>query len=198
MKKIFIIVLTLLIVLAGCYFLAPFVLNKAASFLIVRDELKPADVIVVLSGDDNGERVNQAVLLYEKKYAPKMLLSGGPLAWNLKYAYWMKKQANYLGVPDFAILIEDQSRSTIENARFCLPILKKTGAKKIILVTSPAHSRRAKRTFSKILSKDKIAAISFPAQKTSFNSDKWWQRHEDTQLVVWEYVSLVFYFLKGY
>ncbi len=182
----------------GLYFVHPFALNGLGRFLIVQDKLEKADVIVVLAGDPSGKRVDQAVKLYWKGYAPKMLLSGGDLAWNLKAAYWMKKQANHLGVPDYAIILEDQSMSTLENAKFSLPLLKKARAKSIILVTSPTHTRRAKRTFKKVLSKDKIKVSSYPVQKSNFKLKKWWQRHEDVQLVVWEYVSLIYYFLKGY
>ncbi len=188
----------IIVTILGIYFAYPFALEGVGRFLIVQDKLEKADVIVVLAGDPKGERVDQAVKLYEKKYAPKMLMSGGDLAWNLKAAYWMKKQANHLGVPSYAIILEDQSFSTLENAKFSLPLLKKVGAKSIILVTSPTHTRRAKRTFKKVLAKDKIKVFSYPVQKSSFKLKKWWQRHEDVQLVVWEYVSLIYYLLKGY
>jgi len=110
----------------------------------------------------------------------------------------MRKQANHLGVPSYVIILEDQSRSTLENAKYSLPLLKKAGAKSIILVTSPVHTRRAKRTFNKVLSKDEIKVYSYPVQKSDFKLKRWWQRHEDVQLVVWEYVSLTYYLLKGY
>jgi len=166
--------------------------------LIVRDRLEPADVIVVLAGDDNGERVNEAVKLFQQGFSRKMLLSGGPLAWNLTAASWMKKHARYLGVPSTAIITQDRSRSTLEDVTLCLPILKKNGFRSLILVTSPTHSRRAKRVFMKICAREGIKVISWPAQKSKFKLSGWWTRHEDTQLVIWEYVSLVYYFFKGF
>lgn len=176
----------------------PVFLNGMARALIVRDKLEPVDIIVVLSGDNNGERVDEAVKLYKKGFARKILMSGGPLAWRLTAAEWMKKQALVLRVPSRAILLEDESESTLDNARFSRAILQRNGAKAVILVTSPTHSRRAKQVFEKTLKKDQIKVLSWPVQKSKFKLDQWWTRHEDTQAVMWEYVSLVYYFLKGY
>jgi len=189
-----------MVALLGIYFLHPYLLEGMARYLVVQDKIEPADLIIVLGGGDNGERVAHAVKLYQKGYAKKILMSGGPLAWRLTHTEWMKKQARALGVPVQAILLEDQSRSTIDNAEFTLTIVKKQNYKSVILVTSPTHSRRAKRVFRKVYSKEKINLISHPVplQDSKFRLPGWWTRHEDTQLVMWEYVSLVYYFLKGY
>ncbi len=178
----------------------PFFLNSFAKNLIVNDQLKPADMIIVPSGDDNGERVNRAVKLYKQGLASKVLMSGGPLQWRLTSAAWMKKHAMALGVPASAILLEEKSDSTIDNAKFSLPIVKKHGAKSVIIVTSPTHTRRAKRVFKRIFSKHKINVKihSVPIAESKFKLKGWWQRHEDTQKVLKEYASLLFYFYKGY
>ena len=184
----------------SAYLLYPHVMEGAARFLMVRDRLEPADMILVLAGDDNGERVRESVELYRQGYAREILMSGGPLAWRLTAAEWMKKQAVAMGVPARAVLTEDRSESTLENALFVLSVLKGRGTKSVILVTSPTHSRRADRVFRKVLPPQGIKVISSPVplEKSEFRVDRWWTRHEDTQQVVWEYVSLVYYFLKGY
>jgi uncharacterized SAM-binding protein YcdF (DUF218 family) len=188
----------LIVLLFGIYFFHPVILQGMGRFLIVRDVLEPTDLIVVLGGDINGERVNEAVALYKQGYAKKMLMSGGELAWKLTSADQMKKQAAAMGVDPRAILLEDKSRSTIENAEFSLPIIKKNKVNSFILVTSLNHSRRANRAFKKVYSKEGIKVISWPARKSRFLLPKWWTRHEDTQLVMWEYGSLVYYLFKGY
>ena len=187
--------LLLLIIL---YFSRAFWLEGAASWLIVRDKLQPAVGIIVLAGDVNGERVTEGVKLYKEGYAHKMIMSGGPLTWRLSAAAWMKKQAVTMGVPSEAIWLEDRSRSTYENATFSLPFAERQKWKSVLLVTSPTHSRRAKMIFARIFTKAGIKTIIYPAEVTNFKLSGWWQRHDDTQLVVWEYVSLVYYFLKGY
>jgi uncharacterized SAM-binding protein YcdF (DUF218 family) len=53
------------------------------------------------------------------------------------------------GVPDAAILVEKQSKSTMENARFSRDMLAVRGIKRALLVTSAAHMPRAVGVFRK-------------------------------------------------
>jgi uncharacterized SAM-binding protein YcdF (DUF218 family) len=177
---------------------APFALNYLGQRLIVSEPLVKADAIVVLGGSANGERVVEAVKLYRAGYAPYLLMSGGPLAWKLTDAEWMKKQAEESGVPAGRILLQDRSRSTLEDGKFSLPIVKQHGFRSIILVTSPQHTRRAGRVFRKMFGREGIKVVVRPAAGSEFNPDRWWRRYEDRALVVWEYLSSVLYFLKGY
>lgn len=187
-----------LVVGGGLYFAHPLILQSLADFLVVSDQLEKADLIVVLAGDYNGERVKQAVELYRRGYAPTILMSGGPMSWKLTHAGNMKKEALALGVPAKAILTQDRSLSTIEDANYSLPIIQDHKAYSIIVVTSPQHSRRAARVFRKIYEPEKITVMLCPVKSSSFNAKRWWTRHEDTSAVLWEFGSLVFYFIKGY
>lgn len=184
--------------MAGLYLLMPFFLNGLAGHLIVRDQLDRADAILVLAGDSNGERVDEGINLYKQGYAGYILMSGGPLAWRLTNAEWMKKQALAEGVPERAILLQDRSRSTLDDANFSLPIAVKHDFKSVILVTSPYHTRRAAAVFKKIFGSAGIRVIVYPVRKSDFNPVGWWTRHEDAAYVVWEYVARIMYLLKGY
>jgi uncharacterized SAM-binding protein YcdF (DUF218 family) len=180
------------------YFSYPYALNGLARFLVVSDRLEKADVILVLAGDTNGERVAQGVALYKQGYAKNLLMSGGSLAWNLTYADWMKKQAVASGVPASAVLLQGRSRSTIEDAQFSLPIVRENNFKTVIVVTSPYHTRRSAAVFKKIYGPQGIKVLIYPVQQSNFEPHDWWRRHEDTAFVVWEYVARVMYLLKGY
>jgi uncharacterized SAM-binding protein YcdF (DUF218 family) len=188
----------LFLVLLALYLSCPYILNGLARFLVVSDRLDKADVIIVLSGDTNGERTSQGVELYKQGYANRLLMSGGQMAWQLSYAGWMKKQAETLGVPAGAILTQDRSRSTLEDAQFSLPIAEQNHFKSVILVTSPYHTRRAAAVFKKIFGRAGIRVMVYPVQHSDFNPHDWWRRHHDTSRVVWEYVARVMYLLKGY
>lgn len=173
-----------------------FILQGMASFLLVQDNLEKVDIIMTLAGDSNGERVAQAVKLLKLGYAPKILMSGGPAIWNMTYAENMRLQATSLGVKNQDVIVQDKSMSTIEDIKFSLPILKRLKVKKLILVTSPTHIRRASLVAHKYYDREGIRVIVYPVQKSSFNPDKWWTRHEDVQPVIWEYIALVQYLLK--
>ncbi|HVN67339.1 MAG TPA: YdcF family protein [Candidatus Sulfotelmatobacter sp.] len=198
MKRCLSIVGAICVVLAALYLAAPFVLNYLGNRLIVSDPLVKADAIVVLAGDSNGERVTTGVQLFRLGFAPYILMSGGPLSWQLTFAEWMKKQALAGGVPAGRILLQDRSQSTLEDAKFSLPIVERHGFRSIILVTSPQHTRRAGRVFRKVFGRAGIKVIVRPAARSAFNPDHWWRRYEDRALVVWEYLASVLYWLKGY
>jgi len=95
-----------------------------------------ADVMVVLGGGSNSERAKYAVELYRAGAAPRILCSGlGDAGANEN----LLKRA---GVPASAILVEDQSRTTRENAQLSIPLLRRLGARRVIIVTSWYHTPR--------------------------------------------------------
>lgn len=198
MKKYLRIILFFVLIFVLLWISHSYILESFAKYLIVQDELKKVYAIVVLSGDSNGERIRQATELYRKGYGKYFLISGGLLYWNTTYADIMRRHAISLGIPGKAILVEDKSESTYENAKFSLPILKEKGIKSIILVSSPTHTRRARRLFKKMYKKEGIDVLTYPVQNSRFITKNWWLRHEDTQRVVMEYVKIIGYFIKGW
>ncbi|MGB9858618.1 MAG: YdcF family protein, partial [Moorellaceae bacterium] len=122
-------------------------LCSVARWLVVEDNaLQPADVIIVLSGEQ-GERVETAVKLYKQGFAPRLLMTGGPVEWNVAAADIMAWQAESLGVPPQDIVLERRASSTYENAVYTLEILKQKGWRSAIVVTSPYHLRRTRFIF---------------------------------------------------
>jgi len=172
-----------------------FILEKAGRYLYYKDELKPADVIVILAGEKT-ERVEYGAKLFKEGWARKdrIILSGGPVVWKYTWASLMKEQALHLGVPDKAILLEEKSSSTEENARYTKEILDKHGYKTCILVTSPYHSKRASKIFTKIMG-DKIKIISAPVDNSWFRFEQWWERKRDRAAVLREYSKLLWFWI---
>lgn len=197
-KKLKFFLMFFFIFLLLIFFSKNYLLNKMVSFLVVQDKLEKSDVIIVLSGDTKGERVGEGILLFKQGYASQLLFSGGPLAWRLTQADNMLRQALFYGVPKSKILLEKQSRSTFENAKFSLELLRNKKIQSLIIVTSPPHTRRSKLVFQKIFKDLKVKIMVYPVQKSEFKKEKWWQDHEDTQFVVQEYLSLFFYWFKRY
>ena len=74
----------------------------------------------------------------------------------------MRSQALALGVPDTALVLERESRTTRENASFTRRICDERGIRSILLVTSAYHSRRARRIFQDVFA-PAIAVSTQPA-----------------------------------
>jgi uncharacterized SAM-binding protein YcdF (DUF218 family) len=174
-----------------------FILGKMGRYLYYRDEMKPADVIVVLAGEET-ERVEYGVKLFREGWARKdrIILAGGPLVWKYTWASLMKEQAISLGVSKKAILLEDKSRTTEEDAIFTKEILNKYGYKSCILVTSPYHSRRATEIFRNVMG-NKITVVSAPSDKSWFSFDEWWKRGRDRRCVFSEYSKFMWLWIFG-
>lgn len=126
------------------------------------DSSRHFDAIVVLGGGvypkgslrlreqltfDSMVRTMCGVDLYLQGYAPQMVVSGGDASVfgeGPREAMEMKRFAMRLGVPDEAILIEDRSRTTYENAVETKRLL---GPASIILTTSAYHMPRSEGLF---------------------------------------------------
>jgi uncharacterized SAM-binding protein YcdF (DUF218 family) len=99
-----------------------------------------ADVLVVLGGG-GGERTGRAAELFQAGEAAKIIVSGADdCEWTER---WLETNV----VPASAVLLEDRSHTTYENAKFSIPMLRALGAHRIIIVTSWYHSRRALACF---------------------------------------------------
>lgn len=96
------------------------------------------------------DRVWYAAELYHAGKAPILILSGGVDARfrGVSEAASMRVFLRDLGVPDAAIVLEEESRNTRENAKRVAALLKARGIGRILLVTSALHMPRAKRLFA--------------------------------------------------
>jgi uncharacterized SAM-binding protein YcdF (DUF218 family) len=100
-----------------------------------------------------GDRLFQTIALYKKGQIKQILLSGGSanlIDRKIKEADLAIQYLKLIGIPDSAILIENQSKNTIENARYSLALIAKSKPKaKILVITSAWHIPRAKLIFDK-------------------------------------------------
>lgn len=119
---------------------------------MAEDGSETFDVIVVLGaaqmpdgapGPVIERRMAEGVRLWHAGRAPYLLLSGGRTVSDVPEAETMAALARAGGVADGAILIEDRSTRTVENAAFCIKMIKGRGWKRTLLVTDDFHMARA-------------------------------------------------------
>jgi len=172
-----------------------------ASPLIVKDPLKKADAVVVLSGgwENKGklgkstvERYRYGIKLFQKGYGKYLIFSGGNLQGTPSEAEEMAEMAISEGFPDEAIIVEGSSESTWENTLFVKKILLEKELDSVVLVTSPYHTLRAKTMFT-----DKgIKTIAAPVPDSEFYRASGPENLRMAKLVLLEYVKLGLYKLN--
>lgn len=132
-----------------------------------KTELPTADAIVVLGGGtrskayprpdvdftDAGDRVWYGATLYHAHKAPKIIVSGGRVAWRGAgdpESSDLTKLLVTMGVPMIDIIPEGDSLNTRENAVNVQKIIQKQHFKSILLVTSAMHMPRSMAIFQRL------------------------------------------------
>jgi uncharacterized SAM-binding protein YcdF (DUF218 family) len=91
-------------------------------------------------------RALKAVELWKQGVAPVIAFTGGVGTWPPAEAVVAANVARSQGVPDLALIIEDQSTSTLENARYLRRLVP---YQRILVVTDSYHVRRCEWFFRK-------------------------------------------------
>lgn len=169
------------------------ILTSFGSFLIFDEQPHKADVIIVLGGGRNNDRVIHGVELYQSGYADKVLLSDGNIVSNRT----MKQKALSLGVPESAIIQEEQSTTTFENARYSLKIVQALEYKSAIVVTTSYHTRRSSIIFNQVFKGIDVTVSATPYDPAM--TQRWWENSYSTEFVISEYLKMVWHYLfEGY
>lgn len=138
---------------------------------------RPADAIVAVSGGNTSLRAAEAIKLYQDGWAGTLIFSGaaadtsGP-----SNAEVMRRQALKAGVPNDDVRVETIAKTTRQNAEQVKQLLVEAGgggAKRIILVTSPYHQRRASLEFG-ALAGEGIEIVNRPTKNDPDWSAVWW------------------------
>lgn len=142
-------------------------------------DLPSADVIVLLGGglypslrgsysqphlSASADRLVLASELLKLRKAPHILYSGGSYEPGRDSEAMDGAQLlRSWGVPAEAILTEENSLTTRDNANFSLPILKQLGVRRALLVTSAWHMRRSMVNFQDAARKAGVEIEFLPA-----------------------------------
>jgi uncharacterized SAM-binding protein YcdF (DUF218 family) len=129
--------------------------EKIWRYLQLDQPLSKADAILVLCSHDL-RVAERGAQLYLEGWAPLLIFSGGlgsltKRLWSEPEADQFARVAVSLGVPQDAIIIENQSTNTGENVRFTKRLLAEKGIdpQHFIVVQKPYMERRSFATFKK-------------------------------------------------
>jgi len=191
------------------------------------DPLPNAEAIVVLGGStrpadfprpwvdvmEAGDRVLHGAQLYKAGKAPKLILSGGRIAWRgggPPESDDMAQIAEAMGVPRADIIEEPTSLNTYQNAVNVKTILEREGIDRILLVTSAMHMPRSLAIFQKqgmdaiaaptdfLISDRRVTEVSGTRQAILLSLLPDAGNLNDVSRAMKEYIGLLVYRLRGW
>ncbi|MBK9165431.1 MAG: YdcF family protein [Acidobacteria bacterium] len=180
-------------------------------YLVVSQPVENPDAIVVLAGSAEYEERNlEAARLYREGAAPRIILTNDGMkgGWNNELGrnpYFVEKARWLLianGVPEAAIEeipepIRDRGEIGTEvEAKKVLAFCRDKGYGRLLIVTSPYHTRRALITYLSITdaySERRSIGIVHPSVSgLDVPNVGWWLRPMNWRIVISEYMKMAF------
>lgn len=157
-------------------------IKDVTEFIFISSEPEPSDVIFLPGGSDPA-LPERAAELYKAGYAPLLIASGrygkvlghfkGPTREAEIYGADYETEADFYravltanGVPEDAVLCEDQAEFTYQNAQFSKRLLDEAGikVKTAILVCKAFHARRAYTYYQNAFPDVEISVTAVPGK----------------------------------
>ena len=176
------------------FFLRNHILAGLGWALVENEPPRQADCILVLGGDQFGERILTAAQLAKSGYAPYILVDTmpDPLTDNqadnttIRVAVRRGYPANLFR----SVLLPDGVDSTYTEARYLgAKILKPAGIHRILLVTSNFHTRRAGRFMRRVNPWLGVTVVAAPDR--FFTPGGWWMNRNGRKTFLLEWTKTI-------
>lgn len=166
------------------------ILGALGGYLVREEGPQKADAAVVLAGDSWGNRILTAAQLERDGYVPKVLVSGPDGEYGLYESDLAIPFAVKHGYPEsYFVAVKNEARSTREEAAALLPEIRREGIRRLLLVTSNFHTRRAGRIFREAAPDLTIVVVGAPDRY--FTPQGWWRDREAQKTFVTEWEKTI-------
>jgi len=196
---------TFLFLVLLAWVLRAWILTGVGRFLTVHDRLERADAIFVFGGDPD-IRPFAAAALYRRGWAPRVLVPGmetGKLA-----AIGMVPTQTQLftgvlrheGVPDSAVMVLSMAggtTSTTDDVAVLRDWIRRTGARRVIAVTTDYHTRRARFALRRGLKGMDVRVMMHGVPARGYDATNWWRSESGLVTYVNEYLKFARYVVAG-
>jgi len=168
----------------------------AGRALVVTSPIEQPDVIVMLSGHE-WERLPSTALAARANPAAVVLVTrpSEVTRYNCNDCERRIDRLLSAGIAaDRVRLLPVQANGTYWEAVACREFLLRSGMRRVLVVTSPYHTRRALSTFRHVLAGADFSIGITPAWTNSGARPAfWWTRYGDLRYVAYEWVALASY-----
>jgi uncharacterized SAM-binding protein YcdF (DUF218 family) len=154
-----------------------------------------ADLIVPLGGGSS-RRVHKAAELYERGFAPNVLLTDigdGDANASSHFSDWRIIFLLEHGVPNNMLLFDTHSTNSWEEAVNTLRLMREKNWQRVLVVSDPPHLRRLAWVWGKVFegSGKEYQLIAAPLEH--WDPGQWWQNENSARYVVMEVTKLAYY-----
>lgn len=163
------------------------ILSALGGYLIRAGPPQKADAALVLAGDGWGHRILTAAQLARDGFVPKVLVSGPDGLYGVNECDLAIPFAVKHGYPEsYFVHLENSARSTKSEAQAVLPVIRRMGVKRLLVVSSNYHTHRAGAIFRTLAPDLTILLVAAPDENFTVNG--WWHSREGQKafLVEWQ------------
>lgn len=177
------------------------IFSPIGDFLMVAKSPQPADIIWILGIAD--ERYAYGADLYQRGYGKKLIMSLEERDVSLLFETNTIKTnvdaiQNYVmrkGIPESAVLMI-AAKNTYEEALRAKEYIQENGIQSAMIVSSPEHMRRVKMIFDHVIGNNaQLTMTAVPLNQSRFKRS-WWTDQYSLGRVIYEYLSLGYYFFR--
>jgi len=178
----------LVLITGGLFIVA---LGATSGRFLVVNQPRKSDVIVVLAGETD-RRPARGLELLAQGYASRLILNVPADAkiyqWN--QAEIARKYVEGLPQASSITVCPIYGHNTRDEAQDVSRCLQGAGGRKVLLVTSDFHTRRALSTFNRVLPGDYSVAAVFDAREFGV---QWWRHREWAKMNFDEWLKLIWW-----
>ena len=204
MKKIVLFLVLLSFSAAAVVTQYPTLLNRYALLFSVNNATKGADALVVLAGGII-PRLPYAIELYQKGYAPRIILTEArhpnprfKPVWNGEWSI-APGVINALNAKVSVVYLPSLKKggvtSTFDEAYDLRDYCLKHKFHRLIIVTDMYHTRRALLAFEKVMAGTGMRVEAAGAPNNIFSESNWWQTDAGISAYIMEGIKYAVYFM---
>ncbi len=170
--------------------------ERVYNALIPAQDESTSDTLFVFGAASNA-RAERAVELYQQGVAPKIIISGNSPHYKETHQSEAARMADFVtqrGVPETALILEEQSITLPDNVKCTLDLLEKQNwrPQSITLIATNFVLTRATMEWYKFCPWNiKIKVVAAHPQSRDFTAEGWWKTPATIALVLNEYVKLI-------
>jgi uncharacterized SAM-binding protein YcdF (DUF218 family) len=167
-------------------------LRMVGKFWVVDDAPQVSDAIVML-GDDNysGDRAARAAELFREGLAPRVIASGRYLRPYASIAELEEHDLTDDGVPAGAIVrLAHRAENTRDESREISQLIASRGWKRILLVTSNYHTRRARYICIRAFPPGTLLRV-VAARDSDYDPHDWWRTRTGLKIFGHEAIGML-------